>query len=126
VSQKKSGFDTEATLVKDHSVHAGIERAEKSARLEQVRGPGAPQGVDLIAEEVVVGRSTHVALCIESTLLSRRHVAFRKQGPEFRMFDLESSNGVFLNGVRVHSAALHEGDVIQIGDAVLVFREGGG
>jgi pSer/pThr/pTyr-binding forkhead associated (FHA) protein len=42
------------------------------------------------------------------------------------MFDLESSNGVFLNGVRVHSAALHEGDVIQIGDAVLVFREGGG
>jgi pSer/pThr/pTyr-binding forkhead associated (FHA) protein len=38
--------------------------------------------------------------------------------------DLESANGVYLNGVRVHSAGLFEGDTIQIGDVLLMFREG--
>jgi pSer/pThr/pTyr-binding forkhead associated (FHA) protein len=124
VSQEKSGFDAEATLVKDHSVHSDLERRGKFPRLEQVTGPGAPRVIELLADEFVVGRSSQAGLCIESTLLSRRHVTFRRQGAEHRMLDLESANGVFLNGIRVHSAVLHEGDTIQIGDAVLVFHEG--
>jgi len=41
---------------------------------------------------------------------------------EFR--DLESRNGSWLNNLRVHSATLREGDIVQIGDAIFVFRAG--
>ena len=40
------------------------------------------------------------------------------------MFDLDSRNGVYLNGVKIHSAVLHGGDNLQLGSVVLVFHEG--
>ncbi|MFZ5894552.1 MAG: FHA domain-containing protein [Myxococcota bacterium] len=124
MSKNKPEFDVESTLVKDHSVIAGFERAAVPPRLELVRGPQAPRTLPLGPGETVIGRSHQANICIESSLLSRRHIAIKKQGPEFRLNDLDSANGVFLNGVRVHSAGLHEGDTIQIGDVVFVFREG--
>ena len=39
------------------------------------------------------------------------------------MTDNDSRNGVLLNGVQVHSAVLHDGDVIAIADNVFVYRE---
>ncbi|MFT3723991.1 MAG: FHA domain-containing protein [Hyphomonadaceae bacterium] len=126
MSNDKPPFDFETTLVKDHSVIAGVNRDAVPPRLELARGPGAPRTLALGPDETVVGRSHQANICIESSLLSRRHISIRRSGPEFRLNDLESANGVFLNGVRVHSAGLHEGDTIQIGDVVFVFREGVG
>jgi pSer/pThr/pTyr-binding forkhead associated (FHA) protein len=37
--------------------------------------------------------------------------------------DNDSRNGVFLNGVKVHSAVLRDGDVIQVADSVFVYHE---
>jgi pSer/pThr/pTyr-binding forkhead associated (FHA) protein len=45
---------------------------------------------------------------------------------QFTLVDLESRNGVYLNGVKVHSALLHDGDNIQLGTVVFVFHEGRG
>jgi pSer/pThr/pTyr-binding forkhead associated (FHA) protein len=39
------------------------------------------------------------------------------------MVDNDSHNGILLNGVRVHSAVLRDGDVIHVADSVFVFRE---
>ena len=39
---------------------------------------------------------------------------------EWRVFDLDSLNGVYLNGMRVDDASLCEGDEIQVGEATLV------
>lgn len=126
MSKDKPDFDLETTVVKDHSVITGVGRNAVPPRLELVRGPEAPRVLPLCPDETVVGRSHQANICIESSLLSRRHMLIRKSGPEFRLNDLDSANGVFLNGVRVHSAGLFEGDTIQIGDVVLVFREGAG
>jgi pSer/pThr/pTyr-binding forkhead associated (FHA) protein len=90
-----------------------------------VQGAGAPREFALVGEETVIGRSAQATICIESLLLSRRHVALRRAGPELRLVDLQSANGVYLNGVRVHSAGLFDGDTIQIGDVLLMYREGG-
>lgn len=126
MSTKKPEFELEATLVKEHSVVSEVGRMAVPPRLDLVRGPLAPRTVSLSSDEVVIGRSNQANICIESSLLSRRHVMIKKLGPEFRLIDLESANGVFLNGVRVHSAGLHEGDAIQIGDVVMLFHEGSG
>jgi len=93
-------------------------------RLEQVRGPGAPREFVLDLDETIVGRGNQSTVCVESSLLSRRHLSIRRQGPEFRCQDLDSQNGVFVNGVKAHAAVLHEGDTLQIGDVVFVFHEG--
>jgi pSer/pThr/pTyr-binding forkhead associated (FHA) protein len=123
-SGKKPGRAAEATVIGQASVVASLQRAKKEPRLEQLQGPGAPQELDLESDETVIGRSDEADVCIDSALISRFHVAFRKNGPEVRFEDLDSSNGVYLNGAKAHSAVLHEGDTVQIGDVVLVFHEG--
>ena len=36
---------------------------------------------------------------------------------------MNSSHGVYVNGMRVNSAILRDGDVIQLGDVVLTYAE---
>lgn len=119
---KSEPSDLETTVAGDVSVVGGLALGEKLPTLEQVRGPGAPRRFPL-AVETVVGRGQQAHVTIESTRLSRRHVVFRRSGHELSLLDLDSANGVFLNGVKAHSAVLHEGDTIQLGDVVVVLHE---
>lgn len=99
-------------------------REYRTARLEQTRGPGAPRNFDLSLPETIIGRSSSAHVCIDSSLISRKHMSLSKSGEQCTASDLNSSNGMYLNGVKVHSAVLHEGDQIQIGDVVFTFHEG--
>jgi len=116
--------DFDSTVAGDVSL-VSVDKRHQRPWLEQVRGPGAPREFSLGIGETVVGRSTQATLHIDSALLSRKHVAIRKHGPEHRLYDLDSANGVYVNGVKAHSAVLHDGDTLQIGDVVLVFHEAG-
>lgn len=93
--------------------------------LEMVQGPGAPRQYELYRAEMVVGRAIDADVPINSTDLSRRHVLL-KRGPsgQYSIQDLESRNGVFINGVRAHSATLHDGDSVQMGSILFVYHEG--
>jgi ABC transport system ATP-binding/permease protein len=71
-----------------------------------------------------IGRANDNDIVIQDVLASRHH-AFLVQTPlgsEIR--DAHSINGTFVNGVRVGSAVLSEGDVITIGNVDLVFSDG--
>ena len=95
--------------------------------LQMIAGPGAPKTWELFAEEVVVGRAIEAEISVNSTDLSRRHMMLKRTGPgQYTVLDLESRNGVYLNGVRVHSAVLHDGDNLQLGTVMFVFHEGRG
>ncbi|APD84347.1 ATP-binding cassette domain-containing protein [Mycobacterium intracellulare] len=71
-----------------------------------------------------IGRALDNDIVIHDVLASRRHafVTPTPAGPEIR--DANSSNGTFVNGVRVTSAALSEGDVVTIGNVDLMLRGG--
>ncbi len=119
-------LDPEATLSIDTGpVLASVRRAQKPYALDQVEGPGAPRRFVLELPEVVIGRSLQAHISVESGLLSRKHVELVRSGPEYVCKDLGSKNGFYVNGVRAHSAALRDGDTLQLGDVVLVYREGG-
>jgi hypothetical protein len=92
--------------------------------LQQIAGPGAPRDIVLDLDELVVGRSHQAHICIDSARLSRKHMALRRSGVEYVCADLDSANGLFLNGVKAHSAVLREGDTIQIGEVVFIYHEG--
>jgi pSer/pThr/pTyr-binding forkhead associated (FHA) protein len=120
---KPDGND-ESTMIADVGVKALVRANRSRSVLEQVGGPGAPRSFPLELAELVIGRALEVHVSIESRLLSRRHAAITRAGAEYRVTDLDSANGIYLNGVKVHSAILHGGDTLQIGDVVMVFREG--
>ena len=93
--------------------------------LEMVQGPDAPRNYELYRAEMVIGRTIDADVSIISTDLSRRHVLLKRAASgQFSVYDLESRNGVYVNGVKIHSAVLHDGDSIQLGSLLFVFHEG--
>jgi hypothetical protein len=73
--------------------------------------------------ENVIGRGAGASVRISSTEVSRRHARIRVRGPAARLSDLGSRNGTWLRGRRVEeSVELSDGDDIEVGPALLVFR----
>lgn len=95
------------------------------AVLEMVQGPGAPRPYELFRIEMVIGRAIDADVPINSTDLSRRHVLFKRMASgQHQLLDLGGRNGVFVNGVKIHSATLHDGDSVQLGSILFVYHEG--
>lgn len=92
--------------------------------LELIQGPGAPHRYTLSFDKLVVGRSEEADIQIGSLEISRRHMLLNKAGNEYVCLDLNSRNGLYLNGVKIHSATLKDGDRLQLGDVVFVYHAG--
>ncbi len=73
--------------------------------------------------EMVLGRSPDADVRLNDDGISRKHSKFTRIGPgKFRVEDLGSTNGTFVNGERVEAADLKDGDKIHVGStAVLLF-----
>jgi Protein of unknown function (DUF3662)/FHA domain len=71
----------------------------------------------------VVGRGQDADLRLADTGVSRRHIEIRFDGQSAVLHDLGSTNGTIVNGHRVQSWQLADGDVIRVGHSVLVYRQ---
>jgi DNA-binding NtrC family response regulator len=58
--------------------------------------------------------------------ISRKHLAVRRQPAGWEVADLGSKNGILVNDEDVRIATLADGDLIEAGDTLLMFREDGG
>lgn len=83
------------------------------------------RGVDLPGEPLVIGRSRKSDIPIRDGLLSRKHCAIFPADAGFRIIDLKSSHGTFLNGERIDRRDLAFDDVIEIGSTVMVYLDTG-
>jgi pSer/pThr/pTyr-binding forkhead associated (FHA) protein len=92
--------------------------------LEQIEGEGAPQRIVLDKPELIIGRAEDAGIRLPTQRASRQHAILKRQGVDYVIRDNDSRNGVFLNGVRVHAAALRDGDIVQVVDAIFVYHEG--
>jgi ABC transport system ATP-binding/permease protein len=81
------------------------------------RSGALPKSVDT----ATIGRATDNDIVIQDVLASRHHAFLIRTplGTEIR--DAHSVNGTFVNGVRVGSAVLSDGDVVTIGNVDLIF-----
>lgn len=102
---------------------AQIRRRSHVPYLEQIQGPGSPAVIKLTATEMVVGRDESSAIVLRSTRISRHHALLKRRADDLCILDLDSQNGLQLNMVRIHSAVLREGDVLQLADFVFVYHE---
>jgi hypothetical protein len=70
---------------------------------------------------IIIGRSRTCDLDLPGAVASRRHAEILGTGKGFRIRDLGSTNGTFVNGERVEQVELSPGDRIQIGGCTITF-----
>jgi pSer/pThr/pTyr-binding forkhead associated (FHA) protein len=95
--------------------------ARKSATVEITDPEDRTARIRLPDDEAVIGRDPDCAVPLPFANISRRHARMFRQGEEHILEDLESTNGTYVNGVRISRCILHDGDLIQIGKARLHF-----
>ncbi len=89
-----------------------------SARLiEMGNAPEERREILIGTDEFLIGRGLDCDLRLNESAVSRHHCLLRRDGNDYLLLDLGSSNGTYLNGQRLISqASLHTGDRISIGD----------
>ncbi len=87
-------------------------------------GPKAGALYGLEADLTTVGRHSAADILLDDVTVSRRHVEVERSGDRYRVKDTGSLNGTYLNGDRIESGWLDDGDVLQVGRFKLVFFHG--
>jgi len=87
---------------------------------------GADQGkrFELKSSPVALGRESSNAIRLHDTEVSRRHAEIRLDDERYRIVDLGSANGTFVNGRLIDQAPLRSGDRLQLGQTVMLYNEG--
>lgn len=80
-----------------------------------VRGPAAGSRIELVGAEMSVGRSPDAAIFLDDITVSRLHAKFERADTGWKLVDLGSLNGSYVNRERIDSVSLTRGDQIQIG-----------
>ena len=120
---------TRSTLSTHSTSHAErfseLERASASVRVAHtpdLKKVGTQ--VQLSNEVLPIGRDPRdEGLRLEDAKLSRVHarITFDGRAAAYRIGDGQSRNGTFVNGQRIDTALLSSGDVIRVGDTLLVY-----
>ena len=72
--------------------------------------------------QTTIGRSKDCDIQLADPNVSRRHAEIRQEGAAYWAVDLDSTNGMEVNGRRQKRAKLRQGDRITVGSTELVFR----
>ena len=73
-----------------------------------------------------IGRSAGAEFIVDAALVSRLHCQLTATGQTLHVKDLDSTNGTFVNGARVRTAELHEGDTLSVGRVDLIVSKSDG
>jgi len=71
--------------------------------------------------EVTIGRDADNGLCLNEAAVSRQHCAIRSDRGIYKITDLNSRNGTFVNGIPVMEKILQHGNTIRLGGTILLF-----
>jgi len=71
-------------------------------------------------DEITIGRLKSSDIHINNPTISKQHARIIKNQGNYLIEDLKSTNGIYLNTVRIISRYLKDGDVINIGKYTLV------
>lgn len=102
---------------------ASHERARLSEpRLVVRSGTASGRRFPLIREAYTIGRTMDNDIVIEDASISRRHARLVKTQGGWRIEDLESTNGIRINGEEVIGGQVYDGDRIRLGLVRLKFE----
>lgn len=110
----------------------GVYREEGDGRTKVVNAalkavfrfePGAANVAEFLMEKevAVFGRGSNCDVVLTEKKASRKHCEIRRRGLSFFLKDLNSANGISVNGAPVKEAELVPGDLIEIGETKIQF-----
>lgn len=89
------------------------------ATLRVVAGPDTGKVVPLKDPITIIGRDGTCHLVLDDPRVSTRHAMVYFAGGEFRVRDLDSTNGSLLNGSPLSEFAFQDGDDLRVGKSVV-------
>lgn len=99
-------------------------RAPASLTLLSLTG-AASQTYPLNESEVSIGRSEQSGIALADPGVSRNHARIIREGDDFIIEDLRSTNGTEVNGQPIRRRRLADGDVLKLANSTLQFRREG-
>lgn len=82
------------------------------------------QNLDLqVNKPIVIGRSSSSDYKIEDEKISSSHCRLHLKQNKLEVFDLDSKNGTYLNGIRIEQADVFMGDEILVGETLITLEE---
>jgi len=101
------------------------EQPASAAAILVTKGPdGSEKTYRLAGKALTVGRGKECDICFDDRQVSRLHARVYADGDVWKISDMESVNGIFLNDVRVQEAELTPGATITIGSCTLTLATG--
>ena len=79
--------------------------------------------IEIDRPRLLIGRSDHNDVCVNSRYISRHHALFIRRGRTTFLMDLNSTNGTYVNSQRVFNHVLLHNDLISIGNHGIQFHD---
>jgi len=126
--KSKPGSDTERFTPVDLTEGNALKSYKKKKQEEFKRGEGRltyfesgkpKKAFRLAKTDLTIGRDEGCTVSLPVASISREHLKVEYKLGTYIATDLQSSNGLVVNGRNVRRCSLRDGDVIQIGEAIL-------
>ena len=124
-------------LVEDFNIsvsNSSIPSGKTVTLFSEMNGADQPEGIQngylITADEnyhpiikliTTIGRREDNDLVIDNLRVSRVHAQIRQIKEKHVIFDLDSTSGTKVNGVKIHQHTLNHGDVIEIADVPIIY-----
>jgi pSer/pThr/pTyr-binding forkhead associated (FHA) protein len=95
--------------------------ASNRASLVALEGPSAGSEYLLERDSYVIGRGANADLSFKDDAMSGSHAALELGASGYKIRDMGSTNGTFVNGSAVQAADLKHGDKIRVGEHTLQY-----
>jgi tetratricopeptide (TPR) repeat protein len=94
-------------------------------KLHLVSGTVSGRVFELTHDRVNVGRDDDNLICLDHITVSLHHAILIRIGTHYKVRDLISTNGTFVNGERMTGAELRHGDILMFGEVEMRYEEPG-
>lgn len=95
--------------------------ASRRYSLAVILGANAGQIFPVVQPRVVLGRGVNCDIQLQDSEVSRRHAMLEIKGEAASVTDLDSTNGTFVDGVRIHEKAIEPHQEFSLGTTTLMF-----
>ncbi len=120
-SEEESGFATTVEVFRKTTF--GEIPIKQRAYLEVMGLDDNKEVIELGEEEVIIGRSPECGIQLSFKNVSRMHARIFLSNEEYQIEDLNSTNGIYVNGIKVVKCLLRDHDQIEIGKVKILFNE---
>jgi hypothetical protein len=120
-SEKEFGYSTTAKVPRKTFV--GELPIKQPASLLILLGSDTKRVIQLEERDIIIGRGPECDLPLSLDNVSREHARVYFRNDEYYIEDLGSTNGTYVNGIRIVKCALRKNDQIDIGGVKIFFNE---